>query len=190
MTAGMLVLAAVLALDIFAGAISLGLQGLPKVQWARTATLFALMALLMLVAGVLLGHTLGDQLGSHANYFAGVLLLLVGVRAVFEALQEHEIEDLAPMTNFAFMSLMGIAFVICMDKLAAGLSLAASDESLTGFIAWLTVQTFLVSMAGFWFGKKAGAKVESIAELLAGAIFVLLGAALIYQTWNGSQLFV
>ena len=190
MTAGMLVLAAVLALDILAGAISLGLQGLPKAQWARTASLFAVMALLMLVAGVLLGRTLGDHLGSHANYFAGALLLVVGVRAVFEAVQEHEIEDLGPMMNFAFKSLLGIAFVICMDKFAAGLSLAASDESLTGFMAWLTVQTFIVTMAGLWFGKKVGARVESIAELLAGVIFVLLGAVLIYQTWNGSKLFV
>lgn len=190
MTAGMLVLAAVLALDILAGAISLGLQVLPKQQWARAASLFAVMAFLMLVTGILLGRTLGDRLGSHANYFAGVLLLLVGLRAVFEAVQEHEIEDLGPMTNFAFTSLLGIAFVICMDKFAAGLSLAASDESLTGFTAWLTVQTFLVTMAGFWLGKKAGAKVESIAELLAGAIFVVLGALLIYQTWNGSKLFV
>ena len=41
MTWGMFVLAVVLALDIFAGAISLGLQGLPRRQWARTAMLFA-----------------------------------------------------------------------------------------------------------------------------------------------------
>ena len=190
MTAGMLVLAAVLALDILAGAISLGLQGLPKAQWARTASLFAVMALLMLVAGVLLGRTLGDHLGSHANYFAGALLLVVGVRAVFEAVQEHEIEDLGPMMNFAFKSLLGIAFVICMDKFAAGLSLAASDESLTGFMAYLLAQTFLVTMAGFWLGKKAGVKVESAAELIAGGIFVVLGLFIIYQTWTGGKMIV
>lgn len=190
MTWGMLALAVVLALDIFAGAISLGLQGLPRAQWARTAALFAIVAFLMLVAGVLLGRTLGDHLGSHATYFAGVLLLLVGLRAVVEALQEHEIEDLGPVTSFAFKAMLGIALVICMDKLAAGLSLAASDESLTGFMAYLLAQTFAVTLAGFRLGRKVGATVESAAELIAGGIFVVLGLLIIYQTWNGSKLIV
>ncbi len=190
MSWGMVVLAIVLALDIFAGAISLGLQGLPRAQWARTAALFSIVAFLMLVAGVLLGRSLGDQLGTHATYFAGVLLLLVGLRAVFEAVQEHEIEDLGPISSFSLRVMLGISLVICMDKFAAGLSLSASEQSLTGFMAYLLVQTFLVTMAGFWFGKKVGTKVESAAELIAGSIFVVLGLLIIYQTWNGSKLIV
>ena len=144
MTVGMFLLAVVLALDIFAGAISLGLQKLPRTQWARTALLFSMVAFLMLVAGVLLGRTLGDRLGSHATYFAGVLLLLVGVRAIDEALQEHEIEDLGAIESFSFRSLFAISLVICMDKFAAGLSLAGIDESLTGFMTYLLAQTFVV----------------------------------------------
>lgn len=187
MTWGMFLLAVVLALDIFAAAISLGLQGLPRAQWARAAALFSIVALLVLVAGVLLGRSLGDQLGSHASYFAGVLLLLIGLRAIFEAIQDREIEDLGPMSGFSFKAMIGIALVICMDKLAAGLSLATSDQSLTGFMAYLTAQTFAVTMAGFWLGQKAGTKVESAAELIAGSIFVVLGLLIIYQTWNGSS---
>jgi hypothetical protein len=37
---------------------------------------------------------------------------------------------------------------------------------------------------------KAGAKVESIAELIAGGIFVVLGLLIIYQTWQGGKLIV
>jgi putative Mn2+ efflux pump MntP len=190
MTVGMLVLAIVLALDIFAGAISLGLQGLPRRQWARTAALFAIVAFLMLVAGVLLGRSLDEHLGSHATYFAGALLLLVGLRAIFEAVQEHEIEDLGRIDSFSFRALFGISLVICMDKFAAGLSLAGSDESLTGFMAWLLIQIFIVTFVGLWLGKQAGTKVESTAELIAGVIFVVLGLVIIYQTWNGSKLIV
>lgn len=185
MTWGMLLLAIVLAIDIFAGAISLGLQGLPRSQWARAAMLFALVAFLMLVAGVLLGRSLGDRLGSHATYFAGVLLLLVGVRALFEAVQEHEIEDLGAIAGFSAKAIVGIALVISMDKFAAGLSLAGSDESLTGFMAFLLAQTFVVSFAGFAFGKTVGTRVESAAESIAGGIFIILGLLIIYQTWSG-----
>jgi putative Mn2+ efflux pump MntP len=190
MTWGMVALAVVLALDIFAGAISLGLQGLPRRQWARTVALIATVAFLMLVAGVLLGRSLGDRLGRHATYFAGVLLLLVGLRAVFEAVQEHEVEDLGPISSFSLPALFGISLVICMDKFAAGLSLAGSDQSLMGFMAWLLVQTLIVTFAGFWLGKQAGTRVESAAELIAGAIFVILGLVIISQTWNGSTLIV
>jgi len=116
--------------------------------------------------------------------------MLVGVRAVFEAVQEHEIEDLGPVSGIAFKAMLGISLVICMDKLAAGLSLAASEESLTGFMAYLLVQTFLVTMAGFWVGTKAGTRLESIAELIAGGIFVVLGLLIIYQTWQGGKLII
>ena len=190
MSWGMFALAFVLGLDLFAGGTSLGLQGLPRRQWAQAAALFAIVAFLMLVAGVLLGRTLGDELGSHATYFAGVLLLLVGVRALLEVVQHDETDESSVPTAFTLTSLMGIALVICMDKFAAGLSLAASDQSLTGFMAYLMAQTFLVSVLGFWLGTKVGAKLGSAAELIAGGIFVVLGLFIIYQTWQGGKLIV
>ncbi len=57
-------------------------------------------------------------------------------------------------------------------------------------MAWLLVQTFLVTFAGFWLGKQVGTKVESVAELIAGGIFVVLGLLIVYQTWNGTKLIV
>jgi len=187
MTWGIVLLALVLALDNFAVATSLGLQGWPRPQWARAALLFSIVAFFMLVTGVLLGRSLGDRLGSHATYFAGALLLLIGLRAVFEAVQEHEIEDLGPIAGFSVKAILGIALVISMDKFAAGLSLAGSDQSLTGVMAFLLVQTFVVSFAGFSLGKTVGTRIESAAELVAGAIFVALGLVIIYQTWSGGK---
>ncbi|MCO5223186.1 MAG: manganese efflux pump MntP family protein [Thermomicrobiales bacterium] len=135
----------------------------------------------------MLGRALGDQLGTHATYFAGVLLALVGGRAILEALQHDETVEGGTTAAFTFTSLAGIALVISMDKFAAGLSLAASEQSLTGFMAYLIVQTFLVSILGFWLGTKAGDKLGAAAELLAGGIFVVLGLLIIYQTWQGGK---
>jgi len=114
-------------------------------------------------------------------------LLLVGLRATFEAIQQREIDDVNTISGFAFRALLSIALVTCRDKFAAGLSLAGSETSLTGFMAYLIAQTFAVSFGGFWFGKKVGSKVESAAELIAGAIFVVLGLVIIYQTWSGGK---
>lgn len=188
MSWGMFALAFVLGLDLLAGGTSLGLQGLPRTQWARVAVLFAAVAFLMLVAGVLIGRALGDQLGTHATYFAGVLLLLVGVRALLEARQGHEPEEETSVTLFSWMGLLGIALVICMDKFAAGLSLATSDQSLTGFMAYLIAQTFVISVLGFWLGTRVGARMGAAAELVAGGIFVVLGLFIIFQTWQGGKL--
>lgn len=190
MSWGMFALAFVLGLDLFAGGTSLGLKGLPRTQWVRAATLFAIVAFLMLVAGVLLGRSLGDQLGTHATYFAGVLLLLIGVRALLEVVQHDDVEEGSVTDAFTLTSLIGIALVICMDKFAAGLSLASSEQSLTGFIAYLIVQTFLVSVLGFWLGTRVGSKLGSAAELVAGGIFVVLGLLIIYQTWQGGKMIV
>ncbi len=73
-----------------------------------------------------------------------------------------------------------------MDKLR-GSEPGGSDQSLTGVMAFLLVQTFVVSFAGFSLGKTVGTRIESAAELVAGAIFVALGLVIIYQTWSGGK---
>jgi putative Mn2+ efflux pump MntP len=186
MTFGMVVLAVSMGIDVFAGGLSLGVGGLERQRWGRTAALFATIAFLMTSLGVLFGQLLGDQLGSHASYIAGAVLLIVGFRALADALLGEK-DDEAAAKVFGNMTVIMTGVMVCIDKLAIGFSMAFLDVSITGLIAWIVVISFVATMAGLVLGQRLGVHAEHIAELVAGALFILLGLAIVYQTAVGES---
>ncbi len=186
MTLGMLLLAISMGLDVFAGGLSLGVGGLERTGWARTALIFGAIAFLMTSLGVLFGRLLGDRLGDHASYIAGAVLLIVGFRALADGLLgERDEEVIARSFDVTAIVLVGV--VVCIDKLAVGLTIAFIDASATPLIAWIVVISFVATMLGLSLGQRLGAHAEHLAEIAAGALFVFLGLLIIYQTAVGES---
>ncbi len=77
--------------------------------------------------------------------------------------------------------------MVCIDKLAIGFSMAFLDVSLPGLIAWIVVISFAATFLGLSLGDRLGVHGEHIAEYVAGALFVLLGLAIILQTATGDK---
>lgn len=181
MTFGMVVLALTLGLDVFAGGLSLGVNGLERRRWARTALLFATLTFLMMSLGVLFGRLLDDSFGRKASYIAGAVLLVVGLRAVADKMwgeTDHD-QDLVLLEP---MDILLTGVMVCMDKLAIGVTLAFVDVSITPLIAYLVVQSFVVTMLGLVLGDRLGVKIGEAAAVLAGLIFAVLGLLIILQT--------
>ena len=181
MTFGMVALAIMLGLDVFAGGLSLGVNGLERPRWARTALLFASLTFLMTSLGVLFGRLLDDSLGRHASYIAGAVLLVVGLRAIADKMwgeKDHD-QDLILLEP---MDILLTGVMVCMDKLAIGVTLAFVDVSITPLIAYLVVQSFIVTLLGLLLGDRLGARIGEAAAVLAGLIFAGLGLLIIIQT--------
>lgn len=181
MTFGTVVLAIMLGLDVFAGGLSLGVNGLERARWPRTALLFAALTFLMVTLGVLFGRLLDDSFGRHASYIAGAVLLVVGLRAVSDKMwgeNDHD-QDLILLEP---MDILLTGIMVCMDKLAVGVTLAFIDVAITPLIAFLIVQSFIVTIAGLLLGSRLGARVGEVAAILAGLIFAGLGLLIIIQT--------
>ncbi len=186
MTVGMFVVAVAMGIDVFAGGLSLGVGGLERRRWARTAAMFAAIAFGMTALGVLFGRLLGDELGNHASYIAGAILLVVGARALADA-WFGEKDDEAATEIFGSMTIFLTGVMVCIDKLAIGFTMAFLDVSIPGLIAWLVVISFLATMLGLSMGQRLGTHGEHIAEYVAGVLFVLLGAVVILQTFRGDS---
>jgi len=186
MPIGMVIVAVALGVDVFAGGLSLGVGGLERRRWGRTAAMFAAIAFVMTALGVLFGRLLGDELGEHASYIAGAVLLIVGFRALADA-YFGERDDEAAARVFGEMTVIMTGIMVCIDKLAIGFSLAFLDVSIPGLIAWIVVISFVATLLGLSLGQRLGVHGEHIAEYVAGVLFVLLGMVVIVQTATGDS---
>jgi putative Mn2+ efflux pump MntP len=174
-----------LGLDVFAGGLALGLDGLPRARWVRTGLYFAVAAGLMTLAGVLAGRWLGDALGDLATYLAGGLLLLLAARAIGKGWPGRHGGPAAPEEppGLARVALTGLA--VTLDKLAVGLSLGATGQRAGPLLALLVGLCFLFTLLGLALGERVGGRLGGAADLLAGAVFGAIGLALLAGAWLG-----
>jgi putative Mn2+ efflux pump MntP len=181
MTIGVVLLALSMGLDVFAGGLALGIAGLPRPRWTRTAVVFACVGVVLLALGVLAGRLLSDTLGSVASYLAGGLLLVLGLRAVGDVVLGgyDEGSSSRPLDP---RSVLLTGFVVSLDKLAVGVAMAVVEVSLGPVLAYFAVQGFVATLAGLALGGRLGSRLGDAAHLVAGGVFVVLGAIIVYQT--------
>lgn len=180
-TLGTILVAITLGIDVFAGGLSLGVRGLNRDRWALTAVLFGVLTLVMTVIGLLLGRLLDEQLGRHASYVAGAVLVIVGLEAIIDTLfREHEEGDF--LRELETHDIVKTGLMVTLDKLAIGVTLAFVDVPISGLVAYLVIQSFIATLIGLALGKRLGVKFGDAAKILAGSIFVILGAVIVIQT--------
>jgi putative Mn2+ efflux pump MntP len=61
-------------------------------------------------------------------------------------------------------------------------ALAVVDVSLAPVLVYLAVQGFVATFAGLLLGQRLGSRLGDAAHLVAGGVFVVLGAIILYQT--------
>jgi putative Mn2+ efflux pump MntP len=180
MTIGLALLAFSMALDVFAGGLALGIVNHPRDRWIKTAVIFASLGVLFLLVGDLLGELLSGASGSIASYVAGGALVILGLRALYDTLFGHGHEEIEkPPMNTRSILLTGSA--VSLDKLAVGISLAVVEISILPALAYLAVQGFVATLLGLALGKRLGSRLGDVAHLLAGSVFVVLGAIILIQ---------
>ena len=203
-----LVLFASLGLDTLAVALTLGVAGLPRTQWAQVGLTFALFEGLMPVVGLLVGQHLSGVLGEIATYLAAVILIVVGGLEVREALAEDTAEEgqaapamratgprhpgLAPKSDGGLPGNTWRATIfrglsVSLDELAIGFSLGVLGVPAGPALTYVAVQAFGLTFLGLWLGRRLGARIGERAELVAGVLLVLLGFALVISEATGAH---
>ena len=189
MTVGVILLAVSVGIDVFVGGLSYGVAGLPRRRWAWTAAAFSAVGVALLAAGLLFGEALNDAFGSAASYLAGVGLLAIGLKGIWEVItgdKEEEIDALDDLPA-ARRPLVLTAVLVSLDKLAIGISLAVTDLSLGPLLIYVALLCFVATIAGLSIGTRLGARLGAAAHGLAGGVFVLLGVAIVYQALTGGS---
>lgn len=175
-----LIIAVALSMDAFAVSIGLGAKHNSKIIHLSlmSAVYFGLFQGLMPLIGYLGGKGLLSWVASYASWLAFFLLLLIGIKMIYESFSENIEEDITQVTHRVMLIL---AIATSIDAMAAGFSLTILNVN--PFIACLMVGsiTFFFSWLGVLIGSKSGTWLESKAEFLGGVTLILIGVKILVQ---------
>jgi len=176
----LLLLAVGLSADAFAVSICKGLA-MPKCTFKKAAIVglwFGGFQALMPSIGYLLGAQFQETIASIDHWIAFVLLALIGGNMIREALGDDE-EEADASLHVKTMFLLAVATSI--DALAVGITFAFLKVAIIPAVCFIGSVTFIISFAGVKIGNVFGARYKNKAEIVGGAILILLGLKILLE---------
>lgn len=175
-----------LSMDAFAVAICKGLA-MPTINRKQTlliAAYFGVFQALMPLTGWLLGSQFARHVTKMAPWIAFVLLAWIGGNMIRES-RAGDKEDEAQPSNgeVRHKELLVLAVATSIDALAVGVTFSMVELSVSiGLaVALIGCTTFLISLGGVYVGNVFGARYKSRAELVGGAILILIGVKVLLE---------
>jgi putative Mn2+ efflux pump MntP len=161
--------------DAFAVALGRGLhmRKLNLRHAAIIALIFAAFQVVMPLLGWLLGRGLEQYITEIDHWIAFALLAVIGGKMLWDAFtgSDDGVDD--DSLNVRELLLLGVATSI--DALAVGISFAFLSVSITEAVTVIGVITLVLSFAGVLIGHRVGLKFRGPAEIVGGAILILIG---------------
>ena len=169
-----LILSLALSMDAFAVSIGLGIKENQniKVLALKVALFFGIFQAFMPFIGYIGGIGLQEYIYGFDKIIAFALLLLIGAKMIYEALNENVEEEITKISNKILLTL---AIATSIDAMAAGFTLHLFDLNVYLSLFLIGIITFLFSILGVYIGQKGGDKYETKAELLGGIVLILIG---------------
>jgi manganese efflux pump family protein len=171
-----LLIAIGLSADCFAIAISgsISMPNLSSRQVLRASFAFGLFQALMPVLGWLAGKTVVDLIASYDHWVAFALLTVIGGRMILASFRtEHGHSETMDITRG--MPLLALSVATSIDALAVGLTLAFIDVNILLASLTIGIVAFVVTLIGFFSGKKLSSMVGKRAETLGGIVLLGIG---------------
>lgn len=133
---------------------------------------------LMPLIGYLLGTQFESFIVSIDHWIAFVLLGFIGSNMIREALskEEEKLDD-----SFSFKTMVTLAIATSIDALAMGVTFAFLRVNILWAVLFIGVITFVLSAIGLKVGNVFGAKYKCKAELLGGAVLILMGCKILLE---------
>lgn len=145
---------------------------------ARVALVFAVIQTAFMIAGWAFGNLFVGFLDKAAHVIGFLLLLYVGGSMVVEGIRnEEEVKDLNGWRN---VIIGGIATSI--DALAVGVSLSMDSRPWNDVMPLALSVFFCTALSvllGIWTGKTVGSRFGRWAEIVGGAVLILIGAGVL-----------
>ena len=179
-----------LSMDAFAVSVCRGLatpRPSPK-QYLAVALWFGGFQALMPVLGYLLGLEFGRRIDGVDHILACLILSLIGFNMIREGLS-HDAAATEPgavkrdaVEKSGAVSLFLLAVATSIDAFAVGISFGVmGNVNIANAAALIGFTTAALSAAGLKIGSLFGARSKSKAELIGGALLVLIGLKILFE---------
>jgi manganese efflux pump family protein len=163
-------------LDNFGASTAMGVSGVDKKLRIRVALIFGVFEAAMPIAGLLLGHSVAEDLGGAAKPFAGGLLGAVGAYAIVAAVIGDKEDAKVREPTLKRLAILGAA--LSLDNLVIGFALGAYHISLVVAALTIGAVSVLLSLLGLEIGRHLGERLGRRSELVGGAVLLLVGVAI------------
>lgn len=168
-----------LSMDACAVSISNGMcyENIKKKQILLTAAAFSLFQALMPILGYLVGSTFSHAISFLDHWITLILLSCIGGKMISDAVRELKYPEacLNVEKNLTFKTLMLQAVATSIDALTVGIGFAVISVNIFDAALSIGIVTFINSIIGSILGKKFGEIFKQKAEILGGAILILIG---------------
>jgi manganese efflux pump family protein len=146
----------------------------------RVALFFGVFQAAMTLIGWWAGSYIFNYISGFDHWIAFGLLAFVGGKMIWESLHEKEGEESkGDITRWWYLITLAVA--TSLDALAVGLSFAFLNVNLAMASITIGVVAFIITLFGFFVGKKLGAIVGKRAELIGGIILLIIGLRILLE---------
>lgn len=174
-----------LAMDAFSVSMANGLNE-PKMKKGKmcgVAGVFAGFQALMPMLGWICVHTIVQYFTAFEKFIPWIALLLlafIGGKMLIEGIRSKDSDEEKPSVGIGALLVQGVATSI--DALSVGFTIAEYDWLMAIAAALIIAAvTFVICMGGLVIGKKFGTKLSNKAQILGGAILIVIGIEIFIQ---------
>ena len=179
-----LLVSAALGIDAFSVAVGIGATGVRKSQMLAVAGTVMLFHILMPLLGLSLGAYLGNIAGPTAGSIGALILVAIGLSAIWSSLKDWGAArrgTSVPVINISSpVSLVLMAASVSIDALTVGFGLGALRVDLLLTVATMGVVAGFMTAAGLIIGRGLNRTFGKKAEIIGGAILVIIGFKLLF----------
>jgi putative Mn2+ efflux pump MntP len=175
-------LALAMSTDAFAAAIAKG-SSLHKprlTQALRAGLIFGVIEAITPMIGWAIGHAATRWVENWDHWIAFTLLVGLGLHMIYNGFKP-EGEAAEKPTQHSFMILAVTAFATSIDALAVGVGLAFIEVNILVAAAAIGLATMTMVTLGMMLGRVLGTVVGKRAEMVGGAVLMLVGATILYE---------
>ena len=176
-----------LAMDAFSVSLVAGLNepGMKKRKISLVAGTFAFFQALMPMLGWVCVHTVLEYFNAVQKFIpiiAFLLLTYIGVKMIIESRRPKD-EDSCPLIKLTFGALLLQAVATSIDALSVGFKIVEYNftEALVSAVV-IALVTFVICFAGVILGKKTGTLLSGKANILGGAILIIIGLQILLDS--------
>ncbi|MFZ4877601.1 manganese efflux pump MntP family protein [Janthinobacterium sp. Mn2066] len=168
--------------DAFAAAVGKG-AALHKPRWSealRTGLIFGVIEAITPVIGWALGRVAAPYVEAWDHWIAFGLLAIIGLLMIRNALASPDADE-APAQTHSFWVLAVTGFATSIDAMVVGAGLALLGANIVVTAAAIGFSTFVMVTLGVMLGRVLGTVAGRRAELVGGAILIIIGCAILYE---------
>lgn len=176
-----IILAVGLSMDAFAAALCQGLcmKKLNLKHAAIVALFFGGFQALMPLIGWFLGKQFEAYITGIDHWLAFALLCFLGGKMMYEGFKSDGENEVCHPFNVKRVFVLAVATSI--DALAAGITFAFLKTDIVPTVLLIGTITFGLSFAGVAIGKRFGTSLANKADILGGAVLILIGLKILLE---------